>query len=460
MCISLALLLWGYINASDICITEIRISGNKKTKDFIIQRELPFSKGDIFPEDELIKRLQVATNHLINTSLFNFVDVNYAADSVESDDCQMCIVMIDVEERWYYWPEIRLKLEDRNFSSWLKEKDFKRVTIGWGLRNENLFGLRHELSANHYFGYRQGFRISYSKISLNKKRTKLLGLSVVSLYNKTMNLFSENDKVVYVKDPEHYLDKTFKAAVNYTYRPGHRNSHILSLGYQKTRLRDTVLKINPYYWCTNRLVNDTYTVAYNYNHERRNDKAYPTTGYYAGTEIKVAAADRFNFFYSYMNLKLQYYNEFYPRWYWSSRLNAGTSFKNKRAYIYDQHVGYDDKIITGYDYYVIDGQHFSILNNDIRFCLMPKRTVHLSSSEKAPQFTKIHFALYAKLALDIGYVRDKYRNDTNTLANTFLCGSGLGLDLASFYDIVLNFSYAINKMGEGAFFFGIKAPIF
>ena len=71
--ISLALLICGHIIASDIRITEILISGNKITKDFIILRELPFGVGDTLSEDKLIELIEVATENLNNTSLFNYV---------------------------------------------------------------------------------------------------------------------------------------------------------------------------------------------------------------------------------------------------------------------------------------------------------------------------------------------------------------------------------------------------
>ena len=472
--ISLALLLCGNLTASDICIKEILISGNKITKDYIILRELPFSIGDDFPEDKLIEQLQIATENLNNTSIFNYVNIDYfpapttmISDSltIMSDACDnanrvSCFVTIHVEERWYFWPQVSLKLEDRNLSSWLHEKDLNRITIGGGVRIENVFGLRHTLSTSYYFGYQKGFRLSYSNIALDKKRTKLLGISVVSLFNKTMNIISENDKVTYVKDPEHYLDKTFSAMMNYAYRPGIRNKHTIYLGYKRTHLRDTVLQLNKDYWGSENLVNGTVTAIYNYSHEHRNYIAYPTRGYYAGTEVKGITADKMRFFFGSANLKLQYYKDLSDRWFWSSRLNTGVTFKNKKAYIYDQHVGYEEKNITGYDYYVIDGQHYAILNNDLRFCLMPQRIFHIGSTDKLTKFTKIHFALYARLNYDMGYVNNKYRHESNTLANTFLWGSGLGLDLVTYYDIVLNCNYAINKMGEGAFYFGIKAPIF
>ncbi len=460
LCVSLAFLIGGYIKASDICVSNIYISGNKKTKEFTILREIPFRVGDIMPEDKLIQQLQIATDHLNNTSLFNYVHIDYIPDTLNRDDCLSCVVTIQVEERWYYWPQVSLKLEDRNLSNWLHEKDFDRITIGWGLRIYNVFGMRHKITVSNYFGYEKGFRLAYSNIALDKKRTKTLGFSTSFLFNKSLNVSSGNNKVIYIKDPDNFLDRTFEGLVRYSYRPGIRNTHSIDFGYQKTCLGDSILNINKNYWGSDSPENHSFILSYDYSYEHRNYIVYPTKGYFAGTEIKGITADKMHFFYGGLNLKLQYYEEVFPRWFWSSRLNAGATFKNKRAYIYDRHVGYEEKNITGYDYYVVDGQHYSILNNDIRYLLMPKKILNFGSSQKASKFKKIHFSLYAKLAYDIGYVYNKYRNETNTLANTFLWGSGLGLDLVTYYDIVLNCSYAINKMGEGQFYFGIKAPIF
>lgn len=459
-CISLALSMCGNLLASDICIADIRISGNKITKDFTILRELPFRKGDIMPEDQLVPQLTVATEHLNNTSLFNYVYIDYIPDTLNRADYISCIVTIRVEERWYYWPQISIKLEDRNLSSWLHEKDFSRTTIGWGLRVYNVFGMNHKITASHYFGFEKGLRLAYSNIALDKKRTKMLGFSVSALYNKTINIRSEDNKVVYIKNPDRFLDRTFESVINYTYRPGIRNTHSVDAGYKRVDLNDTVLKINKDYRGTDHLTDHTFMLSYKYSYEHRDYITYPTKGYYVGTEITGMTADKMCFFYGELNLRLQYYEEFFPRWFWSSRLNTGATFKNKHAYIYDRHVGYEEKNITGYDYYVIDGQHHAILNNDIRFLVMPKKIFRLGSSEKGSKFSKIHFSLYAKLSCDIGYVHNSYKSTTNTLANTFLWGSGIGLDLVTYYDIILNCSYAINKMGEGGFYFGIKAPIF
>jgi outer membrane protein assembly factor BamA len=446
--------------ASDVCISDIKIFGNKKTKEFTIMRELSFRAGDVLPEDKLILQLEISKNNLVNTSLFNYVYVDYIPDSIDNPGCVSCIVTITVEERWYYWPQVNLKLEDRNLSSWLHEKDFSRVTIGWGLRVYNVFGMRHKITMSDYFGYEKGLRLAYSNISLDRERTQMLGFGFTALFNKTINAGSENDRVVYLKDPNNFLDRTFEGLVSYSYRPGIHITHSFDVGFRGIILGDTALKTNKDYWGTDDKKNNMLQLSYKFNYEHRDYVEYPTKGYFIGSELKGVMADDMRFFYGELNMKLQYYKEVFPRWFWSSRLNSGITFKNKKAYIFDQHVGYDDKNITGYDYYVVDGQHHAILNNDLRFLLMPKRIFYLGASKNSTKFRKIHLSIYAKLTYDAGYVYHGYRSATNTLANTFLWGSGAGLDFVTYYDIVLNCSYAINKMGEGNFYFGIKAPVF
>ncbi|MDR2233583.1 MAG: hypothetical protein LBE56_10730 [Tannerella sp.] len=452
----------GELFAADFCISDIRISGNKRTKDFTILRELPFRKGDVFTVDRLIREMEVAKEHLDNTSLFNYVYVNYFPDTlmIDSFECIPVVVTVDVEERWYIWPQVSLKLEDRNLSSWLKERDWNRITIGWGARIYNVFGVRHKITASHYFGYEQGGRLGYDNIALNSERTQMLGFNAMALFNHTLNTQAIDNKVIYVKDADNFIDRTVAGGLSYTYRPGIRATHRINANYSWTQLDDTVLFLNRDYWGTESLENNTFRLQYIFNYEHRDYFAYPTKGYFIGVEASGITADKMRFFLASFNFKFQYYKEILPRLYWSSRLNTTVSFKNKKAYLYDQYVGYEDNNLTGYDYYVVDGQHNVLLNNDLRYALMPKRIVNLSFIRGLSNFRKIHFSLYAKLMYDMGYVYNDHAHPSNTLANSFLYGYGAGLDLVTYYDITLNVSYAFNKMGEGGFFFGIKAPIF
>src|SRR5689334_4351456 len=55
-------------------VTDVVVSGNKKTKLFIVMRELPFKKGDELPGTNLPALFNQARQQLMNTLLF--VDVS------------------------------------------------------------------------------------------------------------------------------------------------------------------------------------------------------------------------------------------------------------------------------------------------------------------------------------------------------------------------------------------------
>ena len=77
----------------------ITITGNKKTKSYIILRELSFKTGDSISLPDLVKSFQSAHDRLINTHLFNDVVVFLKGVRGTITD-----IGIDVKERWYIFP--------------------------------------------------------------------------------------------------------------------------------------------------------------------------------------------------------------------------------------------------------------------------------------------------------------------------------------------------------------------
>ena len=85
---------------AQITIRSITIQGNNKTKNYIIQRELPYRIGSIVSADSLEAMNTLAQHQLVNTSLFNEVKVeSIMVDSTTAD------VLIHVKERWYLFPD-------------------------------------------------------------------------------------------------------------------------------------------------------------------------------------------------------------------------------------------------------------------------------------------------------------------------------------------------------------------
>src|SRR3954468_21719457 len=62
-------------DTSLITIADISIHGNKKTRPYIIEREIPFHQGEYIPRNELDKKLVLAQQQVMNTALFTQVFV-------------------------------------------------------------------------------------------------------------------------------------------------------------------------------------------------------------------------------------------------------------------------------------------------------------------------------------------------------------------------------------------------
>src|SRR5688572_3336940 len=94
-------------------VSRIVVMGNRITRDRIILRELSLKSGDIIHSGELASVLDLDKKKLINTRLFNTVDIK----TIESIPGRIDLI-VDVAERWYTFPAPIFELSDRNFNEW------------------------------------------------------------------------------------------------------------------------------------------------------------------------------------------------------------------------------------------------------------------------------------------------------------------------------------------------------
>lgn len=146
------------------------------------------------------------------------------------------------------------------------------------------------------------------------------------------------------------------------------------------------------------------------------------------------------------------------RWYFASLITAKFSSDKFIPYFIQEGLGYGRKFVRGYEYYVVDGQQYGLMRSNIKFAIIPTRVFNLKfiPTEK---FSKIHLAMYLNAFFDSGYVQDLRNTYHNNLPNHFLYGYGLGLDLVTYYDVVIRFEVSTNKMHETGFFMHFMAPI-
>jgi len=438
-----------------IVVGEINIIGNKVTKSHIILREISFHPGDTIEKLELQTKLKSAKENLLNTSLFNFVKV----DTIPLGS-QRVNILVTVAERWYTWPVPIFEVQERNFNEWWKTKNFNRANYGFFLNRENFRGRKEELSLYAQFGYTQKYGLSYTIPYLTHKQTSGAGLSFSYSRNREIAYRTQNNHVVYFKNPDEYVREELNGKLNYTYRRGIHNKHYFECRFIKASINDTLKSYTIDYFVNNETEMKYFVMDYSYRSDYRDSKQYPLQGYFWEFEItklgfgilKDEKIDITNLF-----LTLRDYEKLSNRFYLSGGLKFKFSPSKNQPYYVQKGLGWRD-YVRGYEYYVIDAQSYGIAKLGLKYEIIKP---HVKSFEipALNKFSTFHYALYANIFGDAGYADDHQYSLTNPLSNSLIYGYGAGIDYVTYYDVVIRFEYSFNKEFEHGFFVHFNAGI-
>jgi outer membrane protein assembly factor BamA len=446
---------------SFIIVGHIIFEGNKQTKERIIRRELMFREGDTLKPEKFNELLEKSRENLLNTSLFNFVEAGITSSA---DSPPRLNVAFTFTERWYIWPWPIIEFADRNFNTWWNEnRDLSRMSYGVALRWENFRGRKETLEWTTRFGYNEFYGLQYTIPYLNKKET--LGITVGGGYGRTREVpvMNADNRQVYYKNDDKFVLQAMVFQFDLIYRKRIHNTHNLKLKYDQRDYADTILSINPGFIPGGGNKLQYLTLVYLYKSDFRNYKLYPLSGHYFDVEVVKRGlgligngiVDEF-----YVQSAFRKYFVLGPRWYHATGLNARFTNGADRPYFMDRAIGYGRDLVRGYEYYVVNGNNFGILKNNLKFALVPENSLEMNFI-RTEKFSKVHYAFYLNAFFDIGYVDQMYPRPelNNSLENTILVGYGLGIDFVTYYDMVFRFEYSCNGLKEHGFFLHFMAPI-
>lgn len=438
-----------------VVINRIMTDGNHQTKFPIIQREMKISQHDTIPLKELSRLVKSSRENIFNLRLFNFVTI----DTTHVDTNGTLIdVKVHVIERWYIWPWPYFEISDRNFNSWLETTDLSRLTYGINLTVMNVRGRNETLVIPLHFGFNEKYGLAYNIPSLN--RTQTLGMAFGGDYerNHEVIISSRDNKPVYYKNPEEYPLQKLYSFIEFMVRPTIYSRHIAGLGFNDYLFSDTVLRagfaVAPY----NHL--QYFTFYYFYRNDHRDFHFYPLKGEYfeIGLTDQGILSKKVNAIY--LDFSVRMYWQLFNRWYLASGLFGKYSFTHDPPYFLQKGLGYGRYFVRGYEYYVVDCQHFFILKNNIKFAILPRKIfkINFLTSEK---FNTLFYALYMNVFTDLGlaYNYDTRSAEVNNLENSLLMGYGAGLDFTTYYDIVIRLEFALNGLGKPGIYLHFIAPI-
>ena len=429
-----------------IVLNKVFITGNKRTVDRIILRELDLKEGDTVLRINIDTVLKINRNRIYNTRLFNEVKLTFLPDSSFTNN-----LLIEVTERWYIFPVPIFELADRSFNEWWYNQNRSLNRINYGIRftDKNFRGRKEELSLTVQGGFTQKLELKYHIPYINKLQTWGTNVDFGFDQNKQTSYATIKNKQVFIRKENEILRERYRAGISFDYRKFFFGTHSFSLYYNYASIADSITILNPDYFGNGKKYQQFLQLSYYFTFDKRDIRAYAHKGYYFKfsydqkgfmpfDDIKIASFDLT--YGKYLSLGRNFYLASLSKG--KVYIADNIPYYNRRAF------GYDQDYVRGYDLYVIDAQNFLLQRITLRKKII-ETDLNIQSLLPIKQFSSIPLSLYLNTYYDLGYGYLKNPEATGDfLSNDLLRGGGIGLDLVTYYDSVIRFEYSINKMLE------------
>lgn len=439
-----------------VTIGKIYITGNKKTLNSIILRELGFEEGQQIVLKDFAEMVTLDQQKLINTRLFVTAEIVPLFLSPNNAE-----VLIRVQERWYVLPVPIFKLADRNFTEWWvnQKRDFSRVNFGAQLYHLNFSGRNDRLVVKTQFGFTKQYSFQYSVPYINKAQTTGLSINTSFATNKTVSHSSDGHQIQFVES-DNTIRRIFSTNGTLTFRPNFFNRHSFGFGYNRTSIADTVFRLNNDYFGNNAILQQYFGFSYSFTHDKRDYQAYPLMGSEVNLSIRQLGLGIFDDI-NMLTVRAGYgaFTKISDRFYLANRIDIYKNFTQDIPYLVRSGFGYNPDFIRGYERFVVESDFLASYRAAMRYQIV-KGVKELNPRSMIDQFRTLPYAFYFKIFMDAGYAGDPLAANLNNFYNNQLIGSiGFGLDVVTYYDFVVRFEYSINREGGTGFFVNFRSAL-
>lgn len=433
------------LKSSFLTIRDIIISGNKITKTYIVQREMPLKKNGRYSISDILRNIPRSRQNLINTGLFIDASVDFTNWFNDSMD-----IVVDVKERWYYFPVPYFKPVDRNFNVWINEYNASLARVNYGLKLicNNVSGRNDKLNIWLITGYSKQVLLNYTAPYFDNSLKNGISIDFQFSQDKEMNYITENNKQVFYKDESRFVTGKLRVGLGYSYRTGYIRRHNVKLSYNTNKINDSVYKLNPGYYGNDIKEVKYPELNYQYQYFNVNYIPFPLKGFqWDFSFLKRGISHNMNLWE--FSARAGKYWELAPKYYLSLQGGATVKLPFEQPYFNRQMMGYGDMFMRGLEYYVVDGVAGGLSKTTLRREIWSPK---LRTGLKSRSYGIIPFKFYVKAYGDIGYVYSKPILNANPLNNRLLYTGGAGIDMLSIYDLTLFLEYSFNQLGEKGLF--------
>lgn len=425
-------------------ITKIHIVGNRRTREEIILREIPFREGEQYSLPVLVEKFEDGRRQLMNTALFHEVVV-----ALKNSEGANAEVLVEVRERWYLFPVPYFKYIDRNLNQWLVEHKatLKRVNYGVKVLHSNATGRNDKFNLWLINGYTKQISFGYDRLYIDKKMKWGLNIGLAMGKNREVNYSTVNNKQQFFKDTNNFIRSFFKTNAELTYRRAIKTRHRFGVSYTQEKVNDTIVALNPEYFREGRDRISFAELYYVMSYFAVDYIPYPLKGYLA--EI--------NFVKRGFTKELDLWQvtarggggwKIANKLYFGTRVSGTIKLPFRQPFINQRLLGYGD-FMQGYEYYVVDGVAGGFVKATFTRELF-NFNIHYRLS-KGGRLERLPFRIFCKIYGNAGYAYNPEPGE-NHLNNQMLYSGGVGLDILTLYDFTLRFEWSINQLGQNGLY--------
>ena len=386
-----------------------RVVGNRRTKPWVILRELKTQIGDsVTPAD-----LKVDRDRVLNLGLFERAEVTLHPGP-EGDT-----LVVRVWERWYIFPFPIL---------FANEHDLRKLSYGLGLAHLNFRGRAEILSVAGWLGYNPTLKFSYSNPWFGGKR-RLIG---------SVELFWSSIRGKSLEFPE-YREKLRGLKVRFGKRYGYGNYLMALAGYtlRRTDPPEIGVTLDPHGL-------DAFgSVGWLTILDGRDFRPYPWRGYYVESILKYNGLGSAWIDYTRFSLDTRGYLRLPVG---SLGLRVMSQLSRGQVPVYDRvYIGYKERV-RGHFQRRLEGDDLALASAEWKFTLLPLR--YWPAPAYLPLTTALKFGLNLALFYDAAVI---WRGGQNPRSGTWLRGFGFGLHIRVPYAEVVRLEIGFDERGRNEF---------
>lgn len=388
-------------------IKDIKLIGNKITEDFVIYREMKIKPGMSVTQEEL----NFDKARIYSLGIFSTVD--FQLENFEDG----YILIVDLMEAWYIWPNVIL---DR------KEKDWKKLSYGLGLKIQNFRGRNETVFLEGTLGYDPTIRLSYRipHFYTDLDLYFLSGFEFTKRKNKSRKNLINN---------ENYDENVFEANFVIGKRFGYFDYLNLNISY-------FYLKIPQYYY--GRTISTTgidtkISVGVAYIHDSRDLVQYPSKGEVLSLQYTKHGLSTSIIDYSVIDYDFRYYYLLKP-FIFAFRNALRSAFGGEIPNYANSFIGYGERV-RGHFFDFYEGQSMIISNAEIKFPFVKDWILSFDFPIIPKSLQTANILIDVHLFADAGVV---WEHKENLLNKPLIKGYGVGMTLG-----VLPFSSARFEVG-------------